>query len=686
MIQIILIIIGIILLISFFSMVIKLILGILAIAVLIFAGYLYIKYWKITVPISLGIVVINWIEKVLKRLLARRYNKKLVKKGGIDIVQEEVNKTIFSMVQSIYESDSNRGDYKFVGESVPYGRANAFLRFFNRNVFFEEPYFYSCFPSSNKEEFREYGILISKNGIFVSKENGSNKGDFFYPFRGMKKVEFENNKLVVIYINERTFDDNRREIKLPEEFKAINALKDMCSMVVNTRIGISLLKIRSITDTQKPNLDIENVKIDKMIDKDLLNRLSANVAVEKSTENMNEMFEEMKHWMNGRQGQGYAGEYANYVFDRLLGNNISGHKTDNNRQTKDGYDRIVNGQQIQTKYFKHGADCINDAFDLSGIPRYIDDSGKMMAIEVPCDQYMEAVEHMQKKIDAGLVPNMDSGETAEDYVKKGVVTWNQACLIAKAGTIEGIVVDMGAGIVYTCEPAGISGLITFAVECWHGETIGNAMKKSFWSFSGTMAKGVVTYTVAMQLSRIKVSGNTLDEILFGGQEGTAKAVSSIIAYGPDVFKMLTGKISVTQLIKNSIITYASIAVGEALIPIPIVGGVIGGCIGGFVAKNILDQFIEDDAEKMFQILKEEFIDGISIADLSDEELQQVINATIQNPELPKILQDMYASGEYRAYARIAIIDAAMINVLSKRPKITDEMFWEGFWSMLSEVA
>ena len=100
----------------------------------------------------------------------------------------------------------------------------------------------------------------------------------------------------------------------------------------------------------------------------------------------------------------------------------------------------------------------------------------------------------------------------------------------------------------------------------------------------------------------------------------------------------------------------------------------------------MDEFVEDDQIKMFRILKEEFIDAVSMAGLTKEEVNQVANDTIAHPELEKILQNMFASGEYRKYARVAIVDEAIVLVMKQRRKITMREYRNGVEAYLTKIA
>jgi hypothetical protein len=79
------------------------------------------------------------------------------------------------------------------------------------------------------------------------------------------------------------------------------------------------------------------------------------------------------------RGFGILAEKANHYFDQLLLRNAQHVGGDN---MKNGADRIVNGQYIQTKYCRGGAKSIDACFD-KGRFRYRGPDGRPMQIEVP---------------------------------------------------------------------------------------------------------------------------------------------------------------------------------------------------------------------------------------------------------------------------------------------------------------
>ena len=86
---------------------------------------------------------------------------------------------------------------------------------------------------------------------------------------------------------------------------------------------------------------------------------------------------------------------------------------------KNGADRIVNGVEIQTKYYKTGKRCINACFDkTTGKFRYINSKGEPMMVEVPKDKYAEAINEFRNRIVEGKVPGVTNPNDASKYIKK----------------------------------------------------------------------------------------------------------------------------------------------------------------------------------------------------------------------------------------------------------------------------
>lgn len=86
---------------------------------------------------------------------------------------------------------------------------------------------------------------------------------------------------------------------------------------------------------------------------------------------------------NNPQGHGVAAEYLNDRIDNLSGYDAIQLGNDN---AKNGADRIVNGIEIQTKYYSTATRSVNAGFDdTTGMYKYIGKNGKPMQLEVPKD-------------------------------------------------------------------------------------------------------------------------------------------------------------------------------------------------------------------------------------------------------------------------------------------------------------
>ena len=171
---------------------------------------------------------------------------------------------------------------------------------------------------------------------------------------------------------------------------------------------------------------------------------------------------------------GYSAEDANALKDRLQGKKV---KEVGRNNAKNGADRISDGVYIQTKYYDTANKTVNAAFDNNGYRYYQD--GKPMKLEVPKEQYDQAVKLMREKIANGEVAGVTNPDEAANIVLKGHVTFKQAQNIAKAGNIDSLLFDAQSSIVSTTSTFGISFVINFAVLKYKNISTEDAIKISF---------------------------------------------------------------------------------------------------------------------------------------------------------------------------------------------------------------
>lgn len=398
---------------------------------------------------------------------------------------------------------------------------------------------------------------------------------------------------------------------------------------------------------------------------------------------------------HGRQGHGFAAERANTQIDKAMGRDA---KILGDNNAKNGADRSVDGQAIQTKYCQNAKASVNAAFNSkTGEYRYLDKNGQPMQLEVPPEQYEQAVEIMKQKIREGKVPGVNDPEMARVLVRKGNVPYKTACNIAKAGNIDSLTFDARNGAVIARNAFGIAATITFAHALWSGKSAEQAIDDAMYSGLNAGGTGFVSYIISAQFARTGVysglhkaiqqpviriikalpsgvrkhllASMKTNALAHGGAATTknlAKLWTSNIITGAiftltlsakDIIHCFRGQISGKQLFKNittlaggmSFATVGATA-GTALGPAgTIIGGAVGGMIGSAGAKTVLDHFVEDDAVVMVRILNQHMVPLAQEYLLNEEELQLVLE-DLKTQLIQSKLLEMFASTDRDAFA------------------------------------
>ena len=391
---------------------------------------------------------------------------------------------------------------------------------------------------------------------------------------------------------------------------------------------------------------------------------------------------------NGRQGHGYAAEQGNNLYDTINGRNAEILGDDN---AKNGPDRIVDGQLIQTKYCQNAKASVNSGFK-DGKYRYLDCNGNPMQLEVPSDQYEEAIRIMEEKIRNGQVPGCKNPKDASKIIRKGNITLKQAINIAKAGTVESLIFDAAHGAVIGLSAAGISSTIILAKALWNGEDLDTAIDMAM--YSGIQAGGItfVTSVVTSQVTKTGVSNllikpsNELVKLLpstirkqllaairdgapiYGAaaSKNLAKllrgnfitqVITVLVLSSNDIWHYAQGKISGKQLFKEVTTLVSGLIggsiVGALLVPLGPVGIIIGGIIGTGLSseamRRLLNQFIEDDAIKLVEIVNRRLAILANEFLLSKSELDLVVEILRGCLVYGKLLE-MYASEDRIIFA------------------------------------
>ena len=664
--------------------------------------YLLVNYFVLTIVILLSFITIcllinNSNEKKKRAKLAQYINQE-----APFFTPELLCDKLKPSIHKLEENDRNNRDIYI--DQIPFGRANAFLSYFGTTVYDDEPIYYSPIRSLKEDELREYGTCITDKGFYFSRQiNDSEKhsNELYIPFSGIYQVVFNKNSDQISSVDVIYTDDKKITITPIDTKIQLEALFNVLQNIIDMKIPLAYLKNQVVSENEIEFVvqEAENKLNDYLKNRNISKSASHAGMVVNHVERMKEI-NEIKNYINGIQGHGYAAEYANNTIDKLLGKKPINEAAnlENGHQRKNGADRIVNGRSIQTKYCQTARDTVNAAFK----GEYIE-NGRMMQIEVPRDQYQEALQIMQEKIDNGEVPGAQKGESAKNYVRKGYVTLAQAHNIASSGTLDGLIIDTIDGAVMSVQGASITALVVFASSIWQGETHAEAAKQSLKTFAIVVGKGTFSWVVVNQLTRTKgafgLVGRSLnivaDQIssskiatskigdILGLQKLTSKtllnnAMTAIVVFGPDICYSISGKISLKQLFKNSVISGTSIAAAAftgakvSAATGNVVGAIAGTVVGvaaGKLSKSIMDNFIEDDAKEMFQILKEEFIDIVMLSNLTQEEFDEVCQITLLNSSLSKQLRNMFGAYDSRLYARNELVSKAVSRVISKREYI-----------------
>lgn len=418
-------------------------------------------------------------------------------------------------------------------------------------------------------------------------------------------------------------------------------------------------------------------------------------------------------------GWGFAAERGNNLIDRLKGLDASVVGDDN---AANGPDRkIINRDGsitwIQDKYYSSAKYSVNAAFDEAGQYRYLDGNGRPMQLEVPSDQYDDAVIAMREKIQNGQVPGITDPDEAVNIVRKGNLTYEQAKNIAKAGAVDSLKYDATNGVITASCAAGIGFVIDFTCCMLNGANVEDALKNA--GLNGLKTGGVVfaTYVISSQLAKTGLSNaliptaeaiaKALGEdvcqaivlkagVQTAGMSATkaaAKIISKeliadgvllVVLTGVDVAELFRGRISKEELLKNLSVTIISIGVGTAggyggaalgTLIAPglgttigaIIGAVAGGGLSAWAAETLIAPYYESDAEEMFKIISDEFTELCGEYLINEEEGSRLVDK-LDSVLIGDVLKDMYASEDREVFAR-ELIEPLFVDEVKARPAI-----------------
>jgi len=445
-----------------------------------------------------------------------------------------------------------------------------------------------------------------------------------------------------------------------------------------------------------------------------------------------------------KTGHGWAAERGNNLIDNIKGFFKGEHyKVVGDNNVVNGPDRIgtfANDPnkvlRIQTKYYNDASRSIASCFE-DGKFRYIDAQGKPMQIEVPSDQYEQAVHYMETRIRNNEVPNVTDPAEAKNIVRKGHLSYNQARHIAKAGTVESIKYDSAHACVTAATSMGLSAALDFAINLWNGSTVEEALLDSVYkglevggiSFivsvlsSQLMKTGINSTLVPATESLTKAMGSKISSKIvqaftkktLSGAAATksaarilrgnivTSAITFVVLSTGDIADIIQGKISWTQLAKNLSTTAVGIgggslgyitgaAIGTAILPGAgtVVGLILGAAAGWGAsagADALADLIAEDDADEMIKIIEQEFTIIASEYFLTEEEVKKSVE-NMQNLITANTLKEMYQYKDRDIFAR-QLIEMAIDPVVAEREHIdlpSDEEYTKYVEIVLEDIS
>lgn len=583
-------------------------------------------------------------------------------------------------------------------EEMPYYRMQAFSsNIENIDTDNDFPISFNAHPSDDEMLFREFGYLITTRGIIYKRpvlnhktdnENKYNIDTVIAPFQDVYKVTSDEDKIVFYYANQ-----SKKKISgLKGDSDRINKIFSVAIDSGWTKMSGKIVDSGISGDKIMEDLNIAEQHASRAAERMNLNvtkgsglgTLDRSVRSDLGQNQINDRF-------GGGQGHGHVGEQYGDTLDRLRFKRTSHNGMDHKPL---GKDRMVNGVDIQTKYCASAGKSIGQVFDKNGA-KYISkdgpNAGKMMTLEVPRDQYQDCVKLMEKKIEQGQVPGESDPKNAPKYVKKGAISYFHSEVATKSifdrnseirvkdsngklvrdsngnPKVQKVTLgeklvwsaggDFATGVASAMPTAFITGIWVYLNCIWDGENSEDALKQSSLAMLKPALWGGTIYMFSSQFAGSK-PGQKLANQLFKGVNNKGKltknmtgltmtALTVAFTIGPDAINCLRGRISVNQLVKNSVVTGVGVAAGYAFAG-P-VGGMVGGAATSFATKKILDQFIEDDAVGMIRVAKEEFIETVLSAGLKQDEIEEILNQTFLEKHFNKQLQIMFSKEDSRGY-------------------------------------
>ena len=313
---------------------------------------------------------------------------------------------------------------------------------------------------------------------------------------------------------------------------------------------------------------------------------------------------------------------------------------------------------------------------------------------------------MKNKIREGKVPGVTDPEEASRLIRRGHLTYTQARNITRFGTIESVTYDIAEGSVVSLAAGGISFALTASVFWLSTGDRDAALQTAAVQAGKTFTRTLAVYVTTQQLHRLSVVQGMLKHIDFSTasptvrqalQKGTGAGnisapnkvmkgslVTSLalvaVTTGPDMIKMLRGRISGAQFIRNLAVASScvaggavgSVAGGILFSPLGpfgaltgrVVGGVLGGMIASAVSGKIAGALVEEDRVKILAMEQMTWLAGSFL--LTGHEIEN-LNANLARVIDQNALEIIFAAGIQQRAATNMLIKPLVVSIIRQRP-------------------
>ncbi len=387
-------------------------------------------------------------------------------------------------------------------------------------------------------DLRPSGIAFTDKGVYIKSDVEA------FAFPGKEK------KLSQLFYFEWEYFD-------PASFTVVD--KDNLALTVSEECRWPFLDGCNNLTAKSNESNLEYLAYELSTKEFLENVGATNVMAVNTLEGNQKVFVEQRAAIRNSGGHGELAEEANNIVDK-----IQGHKAEilGRNNAKNGADRMVDGVQIQTKYYKAARGSLEACFDPKTHQyRYLTDEGKPMQLEVPRDQYEQVLHGFKKKIEQGKVPGVNDPEEAKNIIRKGKLTYQQAVNLAKPGTLESVAYDAATGVVSCSCAFGFSFVATSFMTYRETKDINSAVQAGIVAGIQVFGLAFLQHMIVSQLSRTSLANTLLtpSQAVVGklGTKASATIINGLRALsGKAAVSGATASKQLTKMLRSNAITVA----------------------------------------------------------------------------------------------------------------------------------